>query len=473
MTSSDDQTALLLSCLQRFEEQSREISHHNDLVELFCRDVLPFLEENKAIEGLRNVWRATRGQLDQKVIETEKRALEETKNTFKELQEAVEDSNHELIMQRISHIENLVTGQKKQYGSPLYRILYDELKWLLQLLLEAGYVDICKKHAKMAIRQVYHQRDTNQQERLVYLHESGRTSHFFSLEEIEKLRENDMLEPSPASTDVELRNEIYVEEFTFAPSVIDAYDAVDAISWNRRRDPSVVWWYFEAALWCWRTPELYFDQVVSPKNRNDHGKHFLTICQKMAWREIASVRDHCELESEPLIFAKNLFQIGLNTLVNAITVYFAQGNGLQERIVPIDTQSMTSFELQLDGNELWVKVSFENQDTEKFFIQKFNETAGAKGSAPFEFVRWLINNPEAGEKTAPLSEKWESTCKHIYRLQLPKVLKAAFFGKTYGSSFQFNGIMTRLSSNVEKILKELRKRHLQRYLGRVEEVPSV
>ncbi len=75
--------------------------------------------------------------------------------------------------------------------------------------------------------------------------------------------------------DYHLVDETYIEEFFFAPTVLEAYAAMDAVHWDRHRDPAVVWWYFESALWCWKTTEFYFDEVVRPKNGIDIRNDFI------------------------------------------------------------------------------------------------------------------------------------------------------------------------------------------------------
>ena len=252
MSASANNPLLLFNCLERFEKQSREITNRNDLVEFFCRHIIPLFAENSNIEDLRNEWKSRRNQLNQNIHETEARALNEIKNTFQEIKAAVGHANSEVITQRMTLIDRLMTGQEKWYGSPLYRFLYDELKQLFQLLLEAGYEDLCKKYANLATHKKYVQKDPNQGERWVYVLEGGRTSHFLStkeLEEAQKRGDENLLLPIPP--DYTLMDETYIVEFSFAPSVIDAYAAMDAVHWDRLQDPVIVWWYFESALWCW------------------------------------------------------------------------------------------------------------------------------------------------------------------------------------------------------------------------------
>ena len=461
MNLAVNQSILLLNCLERFEKQSREITNRNELIELFCEQVVPLLAENALIEDLRKSWSRKRNLMNQRIQESETKALKEIKKTFAEVKNALDNPVDERISPKLALIGRLISGEEKWYGSPLYRFLYDELKQLFEILMQAGYVDLCKNYAKLKIHKIYVQIDPNQAERWVRVLKNGHTSIFLSAEEMEVAQKEDDGSLMPVPPDHHLVDETYIEEFSFAPTVLEAYAAMDAVHWDRLQDPAIVWWYLESALWCWKTTEFYFDEIVRPKNGNDHDKHFRTTCEKVTWREIAAVRDRTQPQSTPIIFTKNLFQVGLRTLINAISIYLSQdANSLVQPVQP-STQPATTFELALDGNELWVEVTFENQMTEKFHIQKFHEGGDPEGSAPFKFIKGIIQDPKAGEKRAKLAYKWESASKHINRLKLPETLKQAFFGKSSSSTFRFNGVKVQLFSNVASIIAELRERHLK------------
>jgi hypothetical protein len=465
MSTAPNQSLLLLNCLERFEKQSKEITNSAKLIELFCEQVIPFLIEHPLIDNLRKIWSLKRDQMDQRIQETEAKALEETKETFVEVKKTIRKPTNEKITAKLALIERLLSGEEKWYGPPLYRILYDELKQLFEIFMKAGYVDLCKNYAKIATHKVSVQTNPNQGERWVQILEKGRTSKILSLEELKVVQREDKGSLLSIPPDYHLVDEAYIEEFSFAPTVLEAYAAMDATHWDRLNDPAVVWWYFESALWYWKTPELYFDEIVRPKNSNDHGKHFKTTCEKVTWREIAAVRDQDNSIRTPIIFTGNLFKIGLNTLVNAINVYLSQDPmSSKTQLQTVEAQPSTTFKLALDSNELWIHVTLENQVTEKFYIQKFNEASDPEGSTLFKFVKYIIKNPQTGEKKAKLSYRWESTSKHINRLKLPKILKDAFFGKSHSSTFQFKGIQVSLSSNIKNILTELRERHLKSYV---------
>ncbi|MGC1878874.1 MAG: hypothetical protein WA678_05825 [Rhabdochlamydiaceae bacterium] len=451
---------LLLNCLERFEKQSKEITNRNELVELFCEQVLPILAENTLIDDLRKSWSLKRDQMNQRIQETEAKALEEIKETINRVKKAIGDSTNERAAPKLALIERLISGEEKWYGTPLYQILYDELKQLFEIFMQTGYADLCKNYAIIATHKTYMQTDPNQGERWVRVLEDGRTTKILSAEELEVVRQEDQGSLLPIPPDYHLIDEAYIEKFTFAPTALEAYAAMDASHWNRLSDPAVVWWYFESALWCWKTPEFYFDEVIKPKNGNDHGKHFKTTCEKVTWREVAAVRDRDYSVRAPVIFTENLFRVGLRTLVNAISSYLTQGIELQPTPILTAEKPSAAFDLYLDGNELWVKVTFENEMMENFYIQKFHEGSDPEGSALYKFVKDIINNPQTGEKKADLTYKWESASKHINRLKLPEELKRAFFGKAHSSTFQFKGLKVGLSSSVGSILADLRKRHL-------------
>lgn len=424
MSVAVDQSLLFLNCLERFEKQSKGISDRGALVEFFCVQVIPFLSESSIIDELRKIWSLQRDQLDRRLQETETRALEEVKAAFVSLQEAVQSPVNEAIALKLQMIEDFISGEKKRYGLPLYQILYNELKRLLEMLARAGHIDLCKKYAKLATYQIY----------------VGTEPDFL------------------------LRDETYVKEFFFAPAVLEAYLAREAVHWDSFSDPVVAWWYFESALWCWRTSESYFDTVVRSKNGDDQEKHFKTCCEKNTWQEIASVRNRDQSTVAPVVFTHGLFVSGISSLTNAIHIYFAQGSSYLKRPIQALTQPPTVFELMLNGNELWVKVTFENHLSDKFYVQSFHEKPNLNGSRLHQFVKDIFQNPRAGEKRAKLTDKWESASKHIHRIKLPELLKSKFFIKTHGSYFQFQGLRIELSHNQKEerglILTELRKRHL-------------
>lgn len=463
MNLAVNQSLLLMNCLERFERQSNEIQNRNELVELFCTQVIPLLAENSLLDELRKGWVHARDQMNLRVNENEAKAWEELKETADAIQITLGICPNEIITKKLALIQRLISGEEKWFGSPLYQILYDELKQLFELLANTGYIDLCKPYAKLAIRQIYVQTDPNQGERWIRVFGDHHSSKILSADELEiarKENEHSLLQVPP---DYHLADETHIEKFTFAPTVLEAYNAMDAVHWNRFQDPVVVWWYFETAHWCWKTTEFYFNEVIRPKNGNDLERHFKTTCDQAAWREIADARDRVtNARRTPVIFTMAFFRAGIRTLANAIASYLSQDPATRDLPFQTTLSSTTTFELVLDGNELWVHVAFENQSIEKFFIQKFNDNAEPEGSYLHRFVKDILKDPTVGTKKAKLTRKWESASKHINRLKIPNFLKASFFRNVYGSSLQFQGNRVAITENekVCQILSELRKRHL-------------
>lgn len=469
MNASVDQSLLLLTCLERFEKQSNEIKNRNELVELFCTQVIPLLTGNSLLDALRKHWAREQDRMNSRVAKTEAKALEEIKATADEIRVALGDPGtcpNETILEKVALIQRLISGEEKWLGSPLYQILYDELKQLLELLANAGYIDLCRPYAKLASHKIYVRIDPNQGEKWVKVLKNGCTTKVLSADELEAARKEDESDLLQLPPDYHLVDETYVDEFTFAPTVLEAYAAIDAVQWNRSQHPAIVWWYFETALWCWKTTDLYFNEVIRPKNGSDPEKHFQTTCEQATWMEIADARDGVTgTRRSPVIFTMEFFRTGLRTLTNAIASHLSQDPAITNIPPQEARQCSTTFELVLDGNELWVHVGFKNQSIEKFFIQRFNETADPAGSHLYQFVKKMLRDPGAGSKKAKLSQKWESASKHINRLHLPERLKQLFFEKMHGSCFEFAGASLTCSTPVDitAILPDLRKRHLTSY----------
>src|SRR5262245_23218 len=110
---------LLLTCLERFENQAHNIINDGQCAELFCREIIPFLEENPIIDALRKQWRQHFAYFNQKVEETSTQALLETTETYQELKKALLDSDNPWICQKITLIDRQFKEDEKSLGPPL------------------------------------------------------------------------------------------------------------------------------------------------------------------------------------------------------------------------------------------------------------------------------------------------------------------------------------------------------------------
>lgn len=221
MTLAVDQSLLLLNCLERFEKQSNEIQNRDELVELFCTQAIPLLAENSLIDELRKDWAHKRDLMNLRVKETETNAVKELKETTNAIQVALGVCSNKRIIESLALIQRLISGEEKWFGSPLYQILYDELKQLFELLANAGYIDLCELYAKLVNRKIHVQTDPNQEERWIKVIEDRHTSKVLSTDELEMARKEDGYSLLQVPPDYHLVDKPYVEEFTFAPAVIE------------------------------------------------------------------------------------------------------------------------------------------------------------------------------------------------------------------------------------------------------------
>lgn len=97
----------LLNILNRFESQLAG-QNHNSLVELFCLQIIPFIEQHTLIGPLRESWCGKYISLQKELDFYEKKTQEELTKIFAELLEHLENRQEKLIQIQISHIQTLV-----------------------------------------------------------------------------------------------------------------------------------------------------------------------------------------------------------------------------------------------------------------------------------------------------------------------------------------------------------------------------
>lgn len=438
--------------LSRFEEEVAKTSSRDALVKLFCSQIIPFISNHPILEPLRSRWIAKQQALTYDVDRSEEDALEEIRTAFAKIRNDLEASTDNSIQSQITKIVNILGGRDKYYSPPIYVVLFDELKQLLELALAAGYIDVCKKYCKLNTHKKAVQKDPSQTTRWGLLNDEGKVYKILSSEEVLGA-END---PNLISIPPEIHwiDETFIEFFTIVPSLSKTYESKRATQSDQIHDPAVVWWWMQGALRFWDTPQSHFEQPTRrPKTQTDCSKHFTKLCEVSVWREIEDAKRGNPSRSKTFIFTDTFFRNGLRTLTNEIIAFLSNPE--------ISTESSScTFELQLNDNELWVLVTPNNSQVERLHLQKFHDGEHQDGSSTMRFVKKLFQKPQGGKIEVELLYKSESIAKYINRLHLPKDLKKLFFHTSHGDRVQFNGIKITAENNplvnVELILKELR-----------------
>ena len=441
--------------LSRFEEEVAKTSSRDALVKLFCSQIIPFISNHPILEPLRSRWIATQQALAYNVDKTEQDALEEIQDAFVKIRKDLEGITHNSIQSQITKIENILRGRDKYYSPPIYVVLFDELKQLLELALAAGFTDVCKKYCKLNTHDKAVQKDPSQTTRWGLLNDEGKVYKILSSEEVLGAKNDPNLISIPP--EIHWIDETFIELFTIVPSLNKTYESKRVTQSDQTHDPAVVWWWMQGALRFWSTPQSHFEQPNRhPKTQTDCSKHFIKLCEVSVWREIEDSKRGNPSRSKAFIFTDLFFRNGLQTLNNEIIAFLSNPD--------ISTESSScTFELQLNDNELWILVTPNNSQVERLYLQKFHDGEHQDGSSTLRFVKKLFQKPQGGKIEVKLLYKSESIAKYINRLHLPKDLKKLFFHTSHGGRVQFNGIKITAENNpvanMELILKELRKNH--------------
>lgn len=441
--------------LSRFEEEVAKTSSRDALVKLFCSQIIPFISNHPILEPLRSRWIAKQQAMAYDVDKSEQDTLEEIQNAFVKINSDLQASTDNSIQLQITKIENILRGRDKYYSPPIYVVLFDELKQLLELALAAGHAAVCKKYCKLNTRSKSVQKDPAQKTRWGLLNEQGVVYKILSSEEASEVKNDPNLLKIPP--DIHWIDETFIELFTIVPSLSKTYESKRAIQSEQTHDPAVVWWWMQGALRFWNTPQSHFEQPTRrPKTQTDCSKHFTKLCEVSVWREIEDAKRGNPSRSKAFIFTDTFFRNGLATLTNETIAFLSNPD--------ISTVSSSStFELQLNDNELWILVTPNNSQVERLYLQKFHDGEHPNGSSTLRFVKKLFQKPQGGKIEVELLYKSESIAKYINRLRLPKDLKKLFFHTSHSDRVQFNGVKITAENNplanVELILKELRKNH--------------
>lgn len=441
--------------LTRFEEEVAKTSSRDALVKLFCSQIIPFISNHPILEPLRARWIAKQQALAYDVDKSEQDTIEEIQNAFAKISNDLQASTDNSIQSQITKMENIWRGRDKYYSPPIYVVLFDELKQLLELALAAGHADVCKKYCKLNTHSKSVQKDPSQTTRWGLLNEQGVVYKILSSEEASEAKNNPNLIRIPPET--HWIDETFIELFTIVPSLNKTYESKRATQSEQTHDPAVVWWWMQGALRFWNTPQSHFEQPTRrPKTQTDCSKHFTKLCEVSVWREIEDTKRENPSRSKAFFFTDAFFRSGLQTLNNEIIAFLSNPD--------ISTESSScTFELQLNDNELWILVTPNNSQVERLYLQKFHDGEHPNGSSTLRFVKKLFQKPQGGKIEVELLYKSESIAKYINRLHFPKDLKKLFFHTSHGGRVQFNGVKITAENNplanVELILKELRKNH--------------
>jgi len=412
----------LLEALTRFERQISSEMTHGSLVELFCRQVIPFLRNDQTIEPLRKKWHRRYESLCAQVTTLEKTALDEVVGAFDRLKQELQPIDS--LRQEIERIDDILAGTPKEAGFsswPLYRHAFFEIKRLLEsVLIEPDGLEICKRYALLGVKEKH----------------------------IPRLNQ-----PS------EIVQEPYIMNYTFAPSIDKARLALDAAHWDQTNDPAVMWYYFLYAEWCWNTNESYFERTLDILDKGTNP--FPALAEKATWLEIAVIRDGLSTEHGPVVFTAQLFREGFQTLLNDIMTFLVQDGQINDKVEPID---QVTLELCLNENRLWILAFLGLGEPKYFYIKRFND-GEATASTPFAFIEALLANyAGGGEVVLDFADKSENVPRALERMGMLAFFKHLFFGQSRGNKVVFYGSKISLprDEKCRLLLEEFEKHHQQK-----------
>lgn len=320
--------ATLLENLNALSKEADAIFSRNELIEMFCRRILPVLKEHPRLEPLRTKWRERREELNFEIQKTEKDAFNESVSAFRKIERALKNAKiptSEKITKQLKIINQILSGEERYCSPPLYRVVFDEIRILFYLLLEEGHEDVCRRFAKINTQKTYVQEDQNAKDQYGDWDENGNFK-IFTEDKTKLLSDGEKTKLCRVSPKMKLVDQSYIETFEFCPSYVKTFSANKAASVDRIHDAAVVWWYFESTLQYWNTPASFFDKSIPKQNtKKSCENYFKCLCDLKSWREIAGARDSKFHVESPVIFTESLFKKGMRTIIAEIRDYCSKG----------------------------------------------------------------------------------------------------------------------------------------------------
>lgn len=449
--SPDADFPITLQAIQLLEYKALAIHDHQELVRYFCLQVIPFLAESSQLSPLWEELRFKYESLYAEYESHEKKAIAEIKRAFKRVEIALKGSpsipkelQDCLEMARMTILKNHLP----YVTHPIFRVYDEEFRNLLRALLKAGYQEICEAHAELIELDEYIQKDPDEKERWALLNKEGRVEKIIpadAVKESDKHNNSRLFCIHPEKILVQVP---HIRLYTFAPSTLKAWDALNQIQWSHYDNPAVIWKYFQAAISCWNTPRSYFSKKITPpKTAKETLKFWQQSAEHSAWSEIAHAKEKSPANERIVIFTSEFFKKGFSTLVNVIAGFLTQ----KEQSPPVitDSRQKVSLELFMHKGQLWISMdSF--LGTKKFCVQKFNDSGYSDGSEPEKFSKKLVSAPP-NTNGEPYQIDFENVAHVLDRLKLPKQLKKSYFSSTCGDTVHYAGPKLGLQQEVADI----------------------
>ena len=257
---------------------------HSEIVEFFCRHVIPFIQKQPDLQPLIIAWRKDYETHLLEIKCLQQKTLQESESVFREIVQTAGEAT-DIIRLKMVDIEDILSGKpgKEGFSSwPLYRKAYFAVKELLEMFLDDGKLDFCARYATL-----------------------GTTTRY-----------------SDVNGTMQYGKKPCILEFTFSSTIMEASRKEQAFSAPQDQDPAIVWKYFETALQFWNANEADMKESLTFLFKSDP---FQALSQKAAWQEIAQVKCRIQETKDPLLFTAKLFKNGLRTLINEVTLFFSHG----------------------------------------------------------------------------------------------------------------------------------------------------
>ena len=374
----------------------------HDFFSIIALNVVPLVRKTKAFEPF--YYRCLK---EKDAYLKEKDALEikvpnEVEEAFRSLQLALENKDLLCPVEVKQELEIIhgVFSQKHAYGIPSYvQVAYDKICYLLKLILSIGGADLVREYAKIKCQTVYEYNRNQPSEKV----------------------QNQAQVPEKVQR-------WYVNEFTFAPSLLRLNELQNAFKWSKVNNAWIAWEYFVLVEWCWNTPFSFFDDkslCYNDYKANSASLGLLVLHDY--WIELNNIKNDCS-DTQGLFFDRARFIEFLKTILHEIILQqeISDNHGSSDIAAEEEVVIPYSLSIKLHRTQLLLEVDwFDDQVTHTYILHSFQSDSGG----PYDFMNALLFTEEKVDTNKVCIASGSSVAKYLKYMHLDNIVGRLFIQK--------------------------------------------
>lgn len=387
-----------LKPLGHFADQVLQSTVDYDIFRTLCVNWTPFIKRVQLLQPLNTIWDENLQAYHRDWKKTEKETVNQLASAYAEIKQRLKSKRllkNQAIADRLTSIENILSGEEKICIQPHYEIAYDRMQDLLQFLLNEG-----KKKILIGLASIAY--------------------------------------PSKKDKKANPKAKPYLQSFSFSSGVLDLSYLKRKKSRENFHDSWVAWENICLAHWCWQHGREYFQrQELNYDSIKACVQSSFLLELHSLYCEMSAIKERRKRPSSITFFSQERFKEYLKVLMNDVLL-FQEGLKVETKL----DNKIHALELNLNHNALHLSVEWtRDKECSQYLLHSFQEN-----SAQREILHSFLKDKESNVVDLKDSTSGNNSIKFLQRIGLVEELKLVFVEKTTTHTVTFRGGRVELNS---------------------------